>query len=181
MFAYFPTACPKNPRNTLVFLQFFEHTDKKSDSPFCANDLISVFLGMSIRCTTSWLSCVSTYARETRRKIYYGSRTKTSPLATNQSLMKWWLQFTAGLQTNPAPATGYTADWVMLQRSLQKHSTPQRKESLKAKKPPQKSIDTVAREVINGKWGNGADRKKRLTKAGYDYNAVKKRVNEIFE
>ncbi|MCI6652173.1 MAG: N-acetylmuramoyl-L-alanine amidase [Ruminococcus sp.] len=42
-----------------------------------------------------------------------------------------------------------------------------------------KSIDTIAREVINGKWGNGADRKKRLTKAGYDYNAVQKRVNEL--
>ena len=95
--------------------------------------------------------------------------------------MKWCLQFTAGLQTNPVPATGYTADWEMLQRRLQKHSTPQRKESLKAKKPPQKSIDTVAREVINGKWGNGADRKKRLTKADYDYNTVQKRVNELLK
>ncbi|MDD6708531.1 MAG: Lyzozyme M1 (1,4-beta-N-acetylmuramidase), partial [Ruminococcus sp.] len=42
-----------------------------------------------------------------------------------------------------------------------------------------KSIDTIAREVINGKWGNGADRKKRLLSAGYDYNAVQKRVNEL--
>ena len=44
-----------------------------------------------------------------------------------------------------------------------------------------KSIDTIAREVINGKWGNGADRKKRLTQAGNDYNAVQKRVNELLE
>lgn len=42
-----------------------------------------------------------------------------------------------------------------------------------------KSIDTIAREVINGKWGNGADRKKRLLSAGYDYNTVQKRVNEL--
>ena len=42
-----------------------------------------------------------------------------------------------------------------------------------------KSVDAIAKEVIQGKWGNGADRKKRLTKAGYDYNAVQKRVNEI--
>lgn len=42
-----------------------------------------------------------------------------------------------------------------------------------------KSIDTIAREVINGKWGNGTDRKKRLLSAGYDYNAVQKRVNEL--
>ena len=42
-----------------------------------------------------------------------------------------------------------------------------------------KSVDTIAREVIQGKWGNGADRKNRLTKAGYNYNTVQKRVNEI--
>ena len=44
-----------------------------------------------------------------------------------------------------------------------------------------KSIDTLAREVIQGKWGNGDERKKRLTAAGYDYNAVQKRVNEILK
>lgn len=42
-----------------------------------------------------------------------------------------------------------------------------------------KSVNEIAREVIQGKWGTGADRKKRLTKAGYDYDAVQKRVNEL--
>jgi len=42
-----------------------------------------------------------------------------------------------------------------------------------------KSIDEIAREVVNGKWGNGEERKMRLTEAGYDYNAVQQRVNEI--
>lgn len=42
-----------------------------------------------------------------------------------------------------------------------------------------KSIDSIAREVIRGEWGNGEDRKRRLTKAGYDYYKVQKRVNEI--
>ena len=45
--------------------------------------------------------------------------------------------------------------------------------------PSKKSIDEIAREVIAGKWGNGQDRKNRLTKAGYDYNTVQKRVNEM--
>lgn len=44
---------------------------------------------------------------------------------------------------------------------------------------PRKSIDELAKEVINGQWGNGEDRKNRLTKAGYDYNAVQNKVNEI--
>jgi GH25 family lysozyme M1 (1,4-beta-N-acetylmuramidase) len=44
-------------------------------------------------------------------------------------------------------------------------------------KPAQKSVATLADEVIAGKWGTGQDRKNRLTKAGYDYNAVQKAVN----
>lgn len=40
-----------------------------------------------------------------------------------------------------------------------------------------KSNETIANEVIAGKWGNGADRKNKLTAAGYDYNAIQKIVN----
>lgn len=49
------------------------------------------------------------------------------------------------------------------------------------KKPAKKSVDEVAREVIAGKWGNGAKRVYNLTKAGYNYVAVQKRVNEILK
>lgn len=47
--------------------------------------------------------------------------------------------------------------------------------------PVLKSVDEVAREVIAGKWGNGADRKARLTQAGYDYSAVQARVNQLLK
>ena len=42
-----------------------------------------------------------------------------------------------------------------------------------------KSVDELAQEVINGKWGDGEDRKAKLEEAGYDYNAVQDRVNEM--
>lgn len=45
-------------------------------------------------------------------------------------------------------------------------------------KPQPKPIDQIADEVIAGKWGNGSDRKKRLTDAGYNYDAVQKAVNQ---
>lgn len=48
-----------------------------------------------------------------------------------------------------------------------------------AKVSARKTIDELAREVIDGKWGNGTDRKNRLTKAGYDASAVQARVNEL--
>lgn len=42
-----------------------------------------------------------------------------------------------------------------------------------------KSVDELAREVLQGKWGNGAERKKRLEAAGYDYAALQKKVNQL--
>ncbi len=42
-----------------------------------------------------------------------------------------------------------------------------------------KSVDELAKEVIRGDWGNGQDRVNRLTAAGYDYNAVQARVDEM--
>lgn len=48
-----------------------------------------------------------------------------------------------------------------------------------AKVEPKKSVDEVAREVINGKWGNGSERKKRLEEAGYNYAEVQAKVNQL--
>ena len=42
-----------------------------------------------------------------------------------------------------------------------------------------KSVDAIAHEVICGDWGNGYERKQKLTAAGYDYSAVQKKVNEL--
>ena len=47
--------------------------------------------------------------------------------------------------------------------------------------PVKKSITEIAKEVIQGKWGNGADRKNRLEKAGYNYNEVQKKVNMLLK
>ena len=46
---------------------------------------------------------------------------------------------------------------------------------------PKKTVDELAQEVIDGKWGNAPERAKRLTAAGYDAAAVQKRVNQILE
>lgn len=47
--------------------------------------------------------------------------------------------------------------------------------------PIKKTVDEVAREVIKGKWGSGADRRKALTEAGYNYAEVQNRVNQILK
>ena len=45
--------------------------------------------------------------------------------------------------------------------------------------PAEKTIQKMAQEVVEGKWGNGEERKKRLTEAGYDYAAIQAVVNKI--
>ena len=44
-----------------------------------------------------------------------------------------------------------------------------------------KDNTTIAKEVIAGKWGNGEDRKKRLTQAGYNYEDIRKLVNKLLK
>lgn len=44
---------------------------------------------------------------------------------------------------------------------------------------PMQSIEEIAKEVIAGKWGNGEERRNRLAAAGYDYDTVQAKVNEV--
>lgn len=47
---------------------------------------------------------------------------------------------------------------------------------------PLKSIDTIAQEVLQGgKWGDGTERKNKLKKAGYNYDLVQAKVNELMK
>ena len=43
--------------------------------------------------------------------------------------------------------------------------------------PVKKSNAEIANEVIAGKWGNGTERKERLTDAGYNYSEIQEIVN----
>lgn len=44
-----------------------------------------------------------------------------------------------------------------------------------------KTIDELADEVLDGKWGNNKDRENRLIAMGYDYQKIQNRVNYIIK
>ena len=44
-----------------------------------------------------------------------------------------------------------------------------------------KSNEEIAKEVIEGKWGNGSERKKLLEENGYNYNDIQNIVNNIIK
>jgi hypothetical protein len=45
--------------------------------------------------------------------------------------------------------------------------------------PAKKTNEQIAAEVLAGKWGNGAERKKRLADAGYNYTTIQRLVNKL--
>lgn len=71
-----------------------------------------------------------------------------------------------GLDLNRVTGQGKSEEWFMtpLSNTVKK-----------------KSNTEIAKEVIDGKWGNGDERKTRLTAAGYDYVAIQKIVNKLLE
>ena len=44
-----------------------------------------------------------------------------------------------------------------------------------------KTVSAIAKEVIIGQWGNGAERKKRIEKAGYNYKEIQAKVNSFLK
>ena len=74
----------------------------------------------------------------------------------------------------PEPYVRNTTDWNSFKSQL---TTTKKTED----KTVNKSVETVAKEVIKGLWGNGADRKKRLTAAGYNYTEVQAMVNKLLK
>lgn len=46
-------------------------------------------------------------------------------------------------------------------------------------KPEKKANEVIALEVIRGKWGNGAERRQRLTEAGYNFRTIQILVNKM--
>lgn len=72
---------------------------------------------------------------------------------------------------NRLTAAGY--DYSAVQKRVDELMSAGNKQAAK------KSVDEIAKEVLHGDWGNGEERKKRLTAAGYDYAAVQSRVNQL--
>lgn len=72
-------------------------------------------------------------------------------------------------RTNALKKAGY--DPVSIQKEVNRLLTP------KGETKPKLTISQVASQVLRGEWGDGAERKSRLTKAGFNYEAVQREVN----
>lgn len=77
-----------------------------------------------------------------------------------------------------APSASYGTDIVKMMKEIEGTKATAPTPAPKPQ-PSKKSNAEVAREVMAGKWGNGATRKSNLEKAGYNYNAIQVEVNKL--
>lgn len=78
----------------------------------------------------------------------------------------------------PEPYVREAKDWEAFKNAIIGKPQPQPQPKPVVTK---KTNEEIAREVIRGKWGNGKERKKRLTAAGYDYKTVQGIVNRLLK
>lgn len=112
--------------------------------------------------------------------------------AFNRYPLKYWSFYALWQYTSKGRINGYSGyvdkdifsgdreSWLKYANASSTPVTPSPNPS-KPSEPVKKSNDEIAQEVINGKWGNGDDRKKRLTNAGYDYQTVQDAVNKYLD
>lgn len=112
---------------------------------------------------------------------HYGLK-KTEQSAANDDV---WYLVSLGAYSDPknaekmlakAKAAGF-ADAYITTKPKNVTTVPKVETEQPAEK--RKTVAELAKEVIDGKWGNGETRKKKLTDAGYDYTAVQNEVNRI--
>lgn len=103
--------------------------------------------------------------------------------AGSRPKVKWWNFYCMWQWTSSGRLTGYNGnlDCDVFYGDISTWDAYAGKSTSTVKpqqKPARKTNDQIADEVIAGQWGNGSDRKNRLTAAGYDYNAVQHIVNQ---
>ena len=101
--------------------------------------------------------------------------------------VKWWKFYCMWQWTSTGRLSGYNGnldcnvfygDGTTWDKYAGKSGTASKPAPAPAQAPARKSNEVIAQEVINGAWGNGEDRKKRLTDAGYNYTVVQAIVNK---
>lgn len=122
--------------------------------------------------------------KDTAGKWYFEEATITATISLVKELMAKYKipvenvirHYDVTGKTCPEPYVRDTAAWNTFKKALVKA---EQKPTPAPAPVVKKTVDQIAQEVIAGKWGNGAERKQKLTKAGYNYSAVQAKVNEL--
>ena len=128
------------------------------------------------------------YAAIYASKSWFDTKLNSSKLNRFDKWMAWWNSSasskfdhnTYGIwqYTSSGKVNGISGN-VDMNESFKNYPSIINNNSSSTNTSTRKTIEQLAKEVLAGDWGNGDDRKNRLTAEGYDYNAVQTRVNEL--
>lgn len=144
-----------------------------------------IYMSESVENTYDWSKVVKgNYSLWIAKyRDYIKDKNYDMSLAGNKPVLKHWKTYAMWQWTSSGQLTGYSGNLdldIFYGSKTQWNKYAGVKTSTKKKTTAaKKTVDQLAKEVIDGKWGNGADREKKLTAAGYDYAAVQKKVNEL--
>ena len=104
----------------------------------------------------------------------------------NKPAVKWWPFYILWQYTSRGRVAGYNGNVDLNNfygdaETWRKYATSDSNPApapTPAPEPAKKTNEQLADEVLEGKWDNGEARKKKLTEAGYDYQAVQDIVNK---
>lgn len=164
-----------------VYLDLEERSQFDKGKAFCT-ELVEAFCGelekagyyAGVYCSTYWYTnFVEESVREKRPAWIADYRGKCYYTGT-YGIWQYDAAYVPGVQYDCDRDWGYV-DYSVYIKENGLNGYP------KKETPPEdeKTVDELALEVINGKWGNGQERYDRLTEAGYNYDEIQKRVNEI--
>lgn len=112
----------------------------------------------------------------------YGANTGE---AGRKPVVKWWPFYILWQYTSRGHISGYTGNVDMNYfygdaETWRKYATSSSNGSAPTPTPApvKKTNEQIADEVLEGKWGNGEERKKELEAKGYNYQAIQDIVNE---
>lgn len=128
--------------------------------------------------------CVDICKRNGKTKLLFlgKSKTETYKPKSNEMILtahRWY-------KDTDCPGNWLYSRLDILAIAVTKKLNPPKKTTSTSKKTTttkkttkKKSNKTIAQEVIDGKWGTGETRKKKLTDAGYDYKTIQALVNKM--
>lgn len=146
-----------------------------------------IYMSASVMCSYDWSSVANADYGLWVANYYTNDGQQHAECFSNYPV-KHWKFYALWQYSSKGRLNGYNGDldvniFTGDQNAWDKYAggTPNVKPSEPTKeelKPVKKSNEEIANEIINGQWGNGEDRKKRLADAGYNYDEIQAIVNK---
>ena len=144
-----------------ALIEMFFHTNREDSTKFLQN---------REKLAMEYAKTIASYFGISKKKV-------TIPKTDNKKEVKKMYRVQVGAFENEINAVKMLES--LKRKGITGFIVSENKQKVEVKKL--KSVKEVAKEVLNGAWGNGSTRRKLLENAGYNYEEVQKEVNRLLK